>query len=65
MGRLLCSWLDGALEFTVLKHEVVVLRMKSSKVQGEIRELSRSWPRKRALIEGAYKILLFTKTQRR
>lgn len=27
-GRLLSSWLDGILEFTILKHEVIVLRMK-------------------------------------
>lgn len=26
--RLICSWLDGILEFTILKHEVVVLRLK-------------------------------------
>ena len=27
-GRLLSSWLDGILEFTILKHEVIVLRLK-------------------------------------
>jgi hypothetical protein len=27
-GRLMCSWLDGILEFTILKHEVIVLRLK-------------------------------------
>jgi hypothetical protein len=28
-GRLLGSWLDGVLEYTILKHEVVVLRLKN------------------------------------
>jgi hypothetical protein len=28
-ARLVCSWLDGILEFTILKHEVIVLRLKN------------------------------------
>ena len=28
-ARLLTSWLDGILEFTILKHEVIVLRLKN------------------------------------
>jgi hypothetical protein len=64
-ARLLASWVDGALEYTVLKHEVIVLRLKSKKVHDKIRELSSLWPRKKEFIEGAYKILLFTKNQRR
>lgn len=28
-ARLVSSWLDGILEFTILKHEVVVLRLKN------------------------------------
>lgn len=64
-GRLLGSWLDGVLEYTVLKHEVIVLRLRSSKVHLKIKELSSMWPKKKQFIEGAYKILLFTKNQRR
>ncbi len=64
-ARLLASWVDGALEYTVLKHEVIVLRLKSNKVHGRIKELSALWPKKKEFIEGAYKILLFTKNQRR
>ena len=30
-ARLLSSWLDGILEFTILKHEVIVLRLKTTK----------------------------------
>lgn len=64
-ARLLASWVDGALEYTVLKHEVIVLRLRSNKVHLRIKELSLLWPRKKQFIEGAYKILLFTKNQRR
>ena len=31
-ARLLSSWIDGALEYTILKHEVIVLRLKNNKV---------------------------------
>ena len=64
-ARLLSSWLDGILEFTILKHEVIVLRMKNNKVLDKIRAISRLWPKKKTFIEGAYKVLLFTKNQRR
>ena len=39
-ARLLCSWLDGVLEFTILKHEVIVLRLKNQKVLEKIRAIS-------------------------
>lgn len=60
-ARLLSSWIDGALEYTILKHEVIVLRIKNNKVQHRIKEISTLWPRKKEFIEGAYKILIFTK----
>lgn len=63
--RLVCSWLDGILEFTILKHEVIVLRIKNQKVLDKIRTISQLWPKRKEFIEGAYKILLFTKTQRK
>ena len=64
-ARLLSSWLDGILEFTILKHEVIVLRLKNNKVLEKIRNISKLWPQKKLFREGAYKILLFTKNQRR
>jgi hypothetical protein len=64
-ARLLASWVDGSLEYTVLKHEVIVLRLKANKVHDRIREVSKLWPKKKEFIEGAYKILLFSKNQRR
>lgn len=39
-ARLVCSWLDGILEFTILKHEVIVLRLKNQKVLDKIRAIS-------------------------
>eukprot|EP00351_Strombidinopsis_sp_SopsisLIS2011_P000593 CAMPEP_0116879252 /NCGR_PEP_ID=MMETSP0463-20121206/11050_1 /TAXON_ID=181622 /ORGANISM="Strombidinopsis sp, Strain SopsisLIS2011" /LENGTH=102 /DNA_ID=CAMNT_0004528383 /DNA_START=573 /DNA_END=881 /DNA_ORIENTATION=- len=64
-ARLLSSWIDGVLEYTILKHEVIVLRLKNNKVLAKIRSISAVWPKKKQFIEGAYKILLFTKNQRR
>lgn len=64
-ARLLASWVDGVLEFTILKHEVIVLRLKFNKVMNKIRFISKMWPRKKEFIEGAYKILLFTKISRK
>lgn len=64
-ARLLSSWLDGILEFTILKHEVIVLRLKNNKVLDEIKTISKMWPKKKTFIEGAYKVLLFTRTSRR
>lgn len=63
-ARLLNSWIDGVLEYTVLKHEVIVLRLKNNKVMEKIQAISKLWPKKKSFIEGAYKVLLFTKTQR-
>lgn len=64
-GRLLGSWIDGILEYTVLKHEVVVLRLKNKRVLERIQAVSQLWPKKKEFIEGAYKILLFSKGQRK
>jgi hypothetical protein len=64
-GRLLNSWIEGALEFTVLKHEVIVLRIKHNQVMGKIQIISESWPKRKIFIEGAYKVLLFTKAGRK
>lgn len=60
-ARLLNSWIDGALEYTILKHEVIVLRLKNNKVHNKIKYISSLWPKKKEFIEGAYKLLLFTK----
>ena len=53
------------LEYTILKHEVVVLRLKYKRVLDKIQTVSQLWPKKKEFIEGAYKILLFSKSQRK
>jgi hypothetical protein len=61
---LLVSWLDGIFEFTILKHEVVVLRIKKDRVVKAIEKVSSEWPKKKQFIEGAYKLILFHKGPR-
>lgn len=39
-GRLLSSWIDGVLEYTILKHEVLVLRLKNKQVLDKIQAVS-------------------------
>jgi len=59
---LLNSWIDGALEYTILKHEVIVLRLKNNKSAEQNKTDFTTLAKKKEFIEGAYKILLFTKT---
>lgn len=39
-ARLLSSWIDGAIEYTILKHEVIVLRLKNNNVLNKIKHIS-------------------------
>jgi len=64
-GRLLNSWLEGALEFSVLKHEVILLKIKYNACLAKISSISAEWPKRKTFIEGAYKVLLFTKPSRK
>jgi hypothetical protein len=57
----MASWLDAILEFTVLKHEALILSVKKQNILQKIKHISIEWPRKKQFIERAYKILLFTK----
>jgi hypothetical protein len=60
-ARIMASWLDAILEFTVLKHEALILTVKKQNILQKIKNISIEWPRKKQFIERAYKILLFTK----
>ena len=60
-GRLLQSWVEAVLEFTVLKHEALYLTVKKTTVLKKIQDISIHWPIKKQFIESAYKLLLFTK----
>ena len=63
-ARLLASWLDAILEFTVLKHEALILTVKKQNILTKIKSISIEWPKRKQFIERAYKILLFTKRVR-
>ena len=56
---------DGRSGIALVRHEVVVLRLKSKSVLDRIQQVSALWPKKKEFIEGAYKLLLFSKGQRR
>ncbi len=60
-ARLIASWLDAVLEYTVLKHEALFLTVKKTSVIQRIQDISTKWPIKKQFIESAYKLLLFTK----
>lgn len=60
-ARLLASWVDAVLEYTVLKHEALFLTVKKTAVVQKIQDISQLWPLKKQFIESAYKLLLFTK----
>ncbi len=60
-ARLLLSWIEAVLEFTVLKHEALYLTVKKTTVLNKIQDISTKWPIKKQFIESAYKLLLFTK----
>lgn len=55
-AKVLASWLDAILEFTVLKYEALINSVKKKNSL-----LNNQWPLKKQFIERAYKILLFTK----
>lgn len=58
---LLHSWLDGALEFSTLKHEICELELQHERVVERIKEVSQLWPAKKRFIERGYKVLLVSK----
>lgn len=60
-ARLLVSWIDAMVEYTVLKHEALFLTVKKKTVLDKIEDISIRWPVKKHFIESAYKLLLFTK----
>ena len=57
-ARLLSSWIDGVLEFTILKHEVLVLKLKQNKVLEKIKFISSMWPKKKQVRERSPDLLV-------
>ena len=44
-ARIMASWLDAVLEFTVLKHEALILTVKKQNVIQKIKNVSLLWPK--------------------
>lgn len=61
-AKLIHSFLQGLLEFQVLKLEVKELEEKIQLLKERIHEQTLSWPKKKNFIEKAYKLIVFTKT---
>mmetsp|Transcript_26295 Transcript_26295/g.47126 ORF Transcript_26295/g.47126 Transcript_26295/m.47126 type:complete len:267 (+) Transcript_26295:21-821(+) len=55
------SWVDGAFEFNILKHEICELEERYNRVMAKIQDIATSWPRKKLFIEKAYKIMTLAK----
>jgi hypothetical protein len=64
-ATLVSSWLEGVFEFTNLKNEIIVIKLKQGRVMERIRRVQTFWPKIKNFIEGAYKLLIFTKLQRK
>lgn len=44
-ARIMASWLDAILEFTVLKHETLILTVKKKNIIQKIKNVSQMWPK--------------------
>lgn len=55
------SWVDGAFEFNILKHEICELETKYNRLMSKIQDIATTWPRKKLFIERAYKIMTLSK----
>lgn len=55
------SWVDGAFEFNILKHEICELEHRYSRVMSKLQDIAALWPRKKLFIEKAYKIMTLSK----
>ncbi len=56
------TWIDAAVEYTILKHEVRLIRLQYANVLKAMQSVSAKWPKKKRFIQGAYKLLLFSKS---
>lgn len=61
-AKLIHSFLQGLIEFHILKYEVKEIRQKIERLIMRIQEETETWPRKKRFFEKAYKFLLFSKS---
>jgi hypothetical protein len=55
------SWVDGAFEFNILKHEICELETRYNTVISKIQDIASTWPSKKLFIEKAYKVMTLSK----
>ena len=60
--RLIYSFLQGLIEFQILKKDVNVLKYKIEQLFKKIQLETEMWPKRKKFFENAYKILLYSKS---
>ena len=60
LGKLIYSWVEGAIEFGLTKHEILGLKQKFQRADELLKMQSKEWPKVKQFIEGGYKILIFS-----
>lgn len=60
-AKLIYSFLQGMIEYQILKVEVRDLKEKIENLLKKLQETSKSWPKKKKFLEKAYKLIIFNR----
>lgn len=60
-AKLIYSFLQGMIEYQILKVEVKDLKEKIENLLKKLQETSKIWPKKKKFLEKAYKLIIFNK----
>jgi len=60
-AKLIYSFLQGMIEYQILKVEVRELKEKIENLLKKLQETSKIWPKKKRFLEKAYKLIIFNK----
>lgn len=60
-AKLIYSFLQGMIEYQILKVEVKELKEKIENLLKKLQETSKIWPKKKRFLEKAYKLIIFNK----
>ncbi len=60
-AKLIYSFLQGMVEYQILKVEVRELKEKIENLLKKLKETSKIWPKKKKFLEKAYKLIIFNK----
>jgi hypothetical protein len=61
-AKLIYSFLQGMIEYQILKVEVKTLKEKIEGLLVRLQETSKLWPKKKKFLEKAYKLIIFTRS---